>query len=101
MRKDRTVTMLHLSDKQGEIGFQCDKVEECIKLQCVRDAKRHTKKSAKPSNLNFLTNQRPATEILTNGITWREIHFGFWTNQRTIDISFSIPIKAYLILKPE
>ena len=41
-------------------------------------------KSAKPSNFNFLTNQRPATEILTNGITWREIHFGFWTNQRTI-----------------
>ena len=35
MRKDRTVTMLHLSDKQGKIGFQCDKVEECIKLQCV------------------------------------------------------------------
>ena len=49
-----------------------------------RDAKRPTKKSAKPSNFNFLTNQRPATEILTNGITWREIHFGFWTNQRTI-----------------
>ena len=56
-----------------------------------RDAKRPTKKSAKPSNFNFLTNQRPATEILTNGITWREIHFGFLTNQRTIDISFSIP----------
>ena len=49
-----------------------------------RDAKRHTKKSAKPSNFNFLTNQRPASEILTNGITWQEIHFGFWTNQRTI-----------------
>ena len=49
-----------------------------------RDAKRPTKKSAKPSNFNFLMNQRPATEILTNGITWREIHFGFWTNQRTI-----------------
>ena len=45
---------------------------------------RHTKKSAKPSNFNFLTNQRPATEILTNDITWREIHFGFWTNQKTI-----------------
>ena len=50
----------------------------------LRDAKRHTKKSAKPSNLNFLTNQRPATDILSNGITWREIHFGYWTNQRTI-----------------
>ena len=49
-----------------------------------RDAKRPTKKSAKPSNFNFLTNQRPASEILTNDITWREIHFGFWTNQRTI-----------------
>ena len=49
-----------------------------------RDAKRTTKKSAKPCNFNFLTNQRPATEILTNGITWREIHFSFWTNQRTI-----------------
>ena len=30
-RKDRTVT----SDKQGRIGFQYDKVEECIKLQCA------------------------------------------------------------------
>ena len=40
--------------------------------------------AAKPSNFNFLTNQRAATEILTNDITWREIHFGFLTNQRTI-----------------
>ena len=31
MRKDRTVT----SGKQGRIGFQYDKVQECIKLQCV------------------------------------------------------------------
>ena len=31
IRKDPTVT----SDKQGRIGFQPDKVEECIKLQCV------------------------------------------------------------------
>ena len=31
MRKDQTVT----SDKQGRIGFEHDKVEECIKLQCV------------------------------------------------------------------
>ena len=46
-----------------------------------RDAKGITKKSAKPSNFDNLTNQRPATKILTNGITWREIHFEFWTNQ--------------------
>ena len=31
-----------------------------------------------------LTNQRPATTILTNGITWREIRFEFWTNEITI-----------------
>ena len=31
MRKDHTVT----SDKQGKIGFQYDKVQECYKLQCV------------------------------------------------------------------
>ena len=49
--------------------------------QSDRDAKRLTKKSAKPSNFNFLTNQRQATIILTNGITWQEIHFEFWTNQ--------------------
>ena len=61
-----------------------------------RDAKRPTKKSAKPSSLNFWANQRPATEILTNGITWREIHFGFWTNQRTIKISFSLPTLLFL-----
>ena len=50
----------------------------------VRDAKRLAKKSAKPFKSTNLTNQRPATKILTNGITWREIHFEFWTNQRTI-----------------
>ena len=53
-------------------------------MHTCRDAKRSTKRSPKPSNFNFLTNQSPATEILTNGITWREIPFCFWTNQRKI-----------------
>ena len=36
-----------------------------------------------------MTNQRPATKILTNGITWREIQFEFWTNKRTIRFPFA------------
>ena len=39
----------------------------CIHVGMLKDL---TKKSAKPSNFDFLTNQRPATEILTNGITF-------------------------------
>ena len=63
-----------------------------------RDAKRLAKKSAKPFKSTNLTNQRPATKILTNGITWREIHFEFWTNQRTIRFllaSLSLCITKY------
>ena len=50
----------------------------------VSDAQRLTKKSAKPFIFHNWTNQRPATKIPTNGITWWETHFEFWTNQRTI-----------------
>ena len=42
-------------------------------LSYVRDAKRLTKKSAKPYNHDNLTNQRPATDILTNGITFTSV----------------------------